>query len=83
MINWSAEQLKEALTKADLILRPIVIYVNPLDEQALIEALGGMQERVIIKPCEIIERGKAYAFNRQSINFGDEDLVDKEYNQGL
>ena len=69
MINWSAEQLKEALLKADFILRPIVIYVNPLDEQALIEALGDMQERVVIKPCEIIERGKAYAFNRKSINY--------------
>ena len=83
MINWSAEQLKEALTKADFILRPIVIYVNPLDEQALIEALGDIKERVIIKSCEIIERGKAYAFNRKSISFGNEDLVDKEQNQGL
>lgn len=75
MINWSAEQLKEALTKADFILKPIVIYVNPLDEQALIEALGDMQEQVIIKPCEIIERGKAYAFNRKSLNsFGGEEV---------
>ena len=67
MINWSAEQLKEALLKADAILRPLVIYVNPLDEQALIEALGDMQERVIIKSCEIIERGTAYAINRNAI----------------
>lgn len=69
MINWSAEQLKEALLKADVILRPIVIYVNPLDEQALVEALGDIKERVVIKPCEIIERGKAYAINRKSINY--------------
>ena len=74
MINWNAEQLKEALRKADFILRPLVIYVNPLDEQALIEALGDMQERVVIKPCEIIERGTAYAINRKSISFGSEDL---------
>lgn len=75
MINWNAEQLKEALLKADIILRPIVIYVNPLDEQALIEALGDMQEQVVIKPCEIIERGKAYAINRNSLNsFGGEEV---------
>lgn len=74
MINWSVEQLKEALLKADVILRPLVIYVNPLDEQILIEALGDLNEQVVIKPCEIIERGTVYAIKRKSISFGGEEV---------
>ena len=71
MNKWSAEQLKEALSKADVILRPLVIYVNPLDEQTLVEALGDMHEQVIIKRCEIIERGSALAIRKKiAYSFG-------------
>ena len=76
--NWNYEQLKEAFLKADIRLRPIVIYVNPQDEQTLIETLGDMIKQVIIKPCEMLERGTAYAFNREYIekpfSFGFEEV---------
>lgn len=64
---WSEEELITALKKVDKELRPIIIYVNPHDEQLLRKALGDMIERVIIKPCDIVEIGKAYAFNRDYI----------------
>ena len=78
MVNWTTEQLKEALLKADISLKPIVIYCNPQDEQLLVKALEDMKNQVIIKPCEMIERGTAYAFNRERIekpfSFGFEEV---------
>lgn len=65
--NWSSEDLIEALKKVDKELKPIIIYVNPQDEQLLTQALGDMVEQVVIKPCELVEAGKAYAFSRDYI----------------
>ena len=75
---WTHEELKAALLRADLILRPIVIYVNPRDEESLIKALGNFKDRVIIETCDIVEIGKAYAMNRdylkplEPLNFTEE-----------
>ena len=65
--NWSSEDLIEALNKVDKELRPIVIYTNPQDEELLTKALGDMVEQLVIKPCELVEAGKAYAFNRKAL----------------
>ena len=63
--NFSAEDILQALKKVDRELRPVVIYVNPKDEQALTKALGDLTERVLIKSCNFIEAGNAYAFDRE------------------
>ena len=65
--SWTYEELKAALLRADFILRPIVIYVNPQDEELFIKALGNLKDRVVIETCDIVEIGKAYAFNRDYI----------------
>lgn len=65
---WTHEELKAALLRADLILRPIVIYVNPRDEEPLVKALGNLKDRVVIKTCNIVEIGKAYVMNRDYLN---------------
>lgn len=76
--SWTHDQFKAALLRADFILRPIVIYVNPRDEKQLIKALGNLKDRVIIETCDIVEIGKAYAMNRdylkplEPLNFTEE-----------
>lgn len=65
--NWSSEDLIEALNKVDKELRPLAIYVNPQDEELLTKALGDMVEQEVIKSCELVEAGKAYVFNRRSL----------------
>ena len=66
--SFTEKALIEAIKQADIMLRPIIIYVNPQDEELIAKALEEVKEQVVIKPCNLVEAGKAYAFNRQDLD---------------
>lgn len=66
--NFTEKDLIEAIKKADIMLRPIILYVNPQDEELITKALEDVKEQIVIKPCNLVEAGKAYAFNRQDLD---------------
>ena len=70
------EEIKQALHKADLALRPWIVFASPSDAKAIKEALPRIEEEVVIQESECIEQGKAVAIKREKFekwannNFG-------------
>lgn len=52
------DEIKQALHKADLTLRPWIVFANPSDAKAIKEVLPRIEEKIIIQETEAIEREK-------------------------
>lgn len=61
------EEIKQALHKADLALRPNIVFVNPSDAKAIKEALPEIEKTIVIQETEAIESGKAIAIEREKL----------------
>ena len=64
-MGMTIDEIKQALHKADLILRPNIIFVNPSDAQPIKDAVPEIDEKIVIKESEFVERGKAYVMDRR------------------
>ncbi len=70
------EEIKQALHKADLQLRPWIVFANPTDAQAIREALPRIEEEIVIQETEAIESGKTIAIEREKLEawtYGNDD----------
>jgi hypothetical protein len=59
------DEIKQALHKADLILRPNIIFVNPSDAKAIKDAVPEIDKKIVLKETEFVEKGKAYVIDRR------------------
>lgn len=59
------DEIKQALHKADLILRPNVLFVNPLDAKTIKDAFPEIEEEMVLKESEFVDEGKAYVIDRR------------------
>ena len=59
------DEIKQALHKADLILRPNIIFVNPSDAKAIKDAVPEIEEKIVLKESDLVEKGKAYVIDRR------------------
>lgn len=59
------DEIKQALHKADLTLRPWIVFASPSDAKVIKEALPRIEEEIIIQETEAIESGKAIAIKRE------------------
>ncbi len=59
------DEIKQALHKADLTLRPNILFVNPSDAKAIKDAFPEIDEKIVLKESEHIEKGKAYVIDRR------------------
>lgn len=59
------DEIKQALHKADLTLRPNILFVNPSDAKAIKAAVPEIDEKIVIKESEFVEQGKAYVIDRR------------------
>lgn len=59
------DEIKKALYKADLELRPNIIFVNPLDAKTIKDAVPGIDEKIVLKESDLVEKGKAYVIDRR------------------
>lgn len=66
-MGMSIEEIKQAIHKADLQLRPWIVFANPIDAKAIKEALPRIEEEVVIQETESIECGKAIAIERKKL----------------
>ena len=64
-MGMTIEEIKQALHKADLSLRPNIVFVNPSDAKAIREALPEIDKNIVIKETEFVEQGKAYVIDRR------------------
>ena len=60
-------EIKQALHKADLQLRPWIVFANPSDAKAIREALPRIEEEIVIRETDAIESGKAIAIEREKL----------------
>lgn len=58
-------EIKQAIYKADLTLRPNILFVNPLDAKAIKNAIPDIDKIFALKESEFIEKGKVYLFDRR------------------
>ena len=66
-MGMSIEEIKQAIHKADLTLRPWVVFASPSDARAIKEALPRIEEEIVIQETEAIENGKAIAIERKKL----------------
>ena len=66
-MGMKIEEIKQALHKADLALRPWIVFASPSDAKAIKEALPRIEEEVVIQETEAIESGKAIAIEREKL----------------
>ena len=67
IMEMTIEEIKRALHKADLALRPNIVFVNPSDAKAIKEALPEIEKTIVIQETEAIESGKAIAIEREKL----------------
>ena len=61
------EEIKRALHKADLALRPNIVFVNPKDAKTIKDAFPEIEETIVIQETKAIESGKAAVINREKL----------------
>ena len=69
-MGMTIDEIKQALHKADLQLRPWIMFVSPSDAKAIKEALPRIEE-VVIQETDAIESGKAIAIERKKLEILD------------
>lgn len=65
----NAEDLKLFMHKADLMLRPYILTVNPSEEDKFKQALKDTEYEhiIIIQPDSAVEMGKAFLIDRKKL----------------
>lgn len=64
----TTDEIVRAIHKADLALRPSIIFVNPLDAKAIRNAIPKIEEKIVFKESEFVEQGKVYLMNRSQLD---------------
>lgn len=59
------DEIKQALHKADLTLRPNILFVNPSDAKTIKDAVPEIDEKIVLKESDLVEKGKAYVIDRR------------------
>ena len=65
-MGMTIEEIKQALHKADLALRPNIVFVNPSDAKAIKEAYPEIEKMIVMQEVESIESGKAFTMKREA-----------------
>ena len=63
----TAKMLNEAIHKADLLLRPNIVFVNPKDKDNLLKAVPDLTDKILLEESAFIEQGKAIVVNRKEL----------------
>lgn len=66
-MGMTVEEIKRALHKADLALRPNIVFVNPSDAKVIKETLPEIEKTIVVQETEAIESGKAAVINREKL----------------
>lgn len=66
-MGMTVEEIKRALHKADLALRPNIVFVNPSDAKTIKETLPEIDKTIVILETEAMESGKAAVMKRETL----------------
>lgn len=63
----SIEDLEKALHKADLLLRPYIVFVNPKDKETLLSMMPDVEKSIVLEATDALEQGKAIKMKRETL----------------
>ena len=66
-MGMTIEEIKQVIHKADLALRPNIVFMNPKDASAIKEALPEIEKTIVIQETEAMESGKAIVIEREKL----------------
>jgi hypothetical protein len=58
------EQLKQALHRIDLKLRPQIVFLHPDDYAEVMKSIPDIQDRILLTPTPAIDRSHAVMMDR-------------------
>lgn len=61
------DEIRQVLNKADLMLRPNILFVNPSDAKIIRDVIPNIDMKIILTETDYIEKGKSYLMNRKSL----------------
>lgn len=64
---YSYDELMDALKKADLLLRPRAIVLNPKDKDLILKSVPDIEKNFKLIESEVIEEGTIYIVNRREL----------------
>ena len=62
-----AQMIKETIHKADLCMRPNILFVNPKTKDELLKLKPDLESQVVLQEYEGAEMGKAYVMSREKL----------------
>lgn len=68
-MGMTIDEIKQAIHKADLMLCPYILAVNPSEEDKFKQALKDTEyeNMVIVQPDSAVEMGKAFIIDRKKL----------------
>lgn len=66
-MEMTIEEIRQVIYKADVALRPLIVFVSPSYAKALKKALPKIEEKVVIQETEFVENGKAVVVERKKL----------------
>ena len=64
---FSYDELMNALKKADIVLRPRVLILNPKDKDLILKSVPDIEKNYKLTESEIVQEGTIYVVNRRDI----------------
>lgn len=69
----SIDNIEKALHKADLAMRPYIIYIHPEDAETLAEAFPNIDKDFLIQLTPFMERGNCIIAKREELELSEDD----------
>ncbi len=67
IVKLNNEEIQDALHKADLLLRPYIIFINPNDKDKILLAMPDIEKSVVLETTNALEQGQAIRINREEL----------------
>ena len=64
---YSYDELMNALKKADIVLRPRALVLNPKDKDLILKSVPDIEKNYKLIESEIVQEGTIYIVNRRDI----------------
>lgn len=68
------DELKKAIHKYDLIIRPYIAFMNPDDVELLKKFNPFIEKKIVLQPTPWIEKGKVYVMKRKDLEINYRNL---------
>lgn len=70
IVKLNNKEIQDALHKADLLLRPYIVFINPNDKEKILSAMPDIEKIVVLETTNAVEQGQAIRINREIYKLG-------------